>query len=143
MSKAIQAETSILLDAPITKVWQAVTDPAEVKKYFFGTDLVTAWKVGEPIYFRGEWEGNAYEDKGTVLQYQPEKMLQYDYFSSMSGKEDLPENYQIITYELEARDHKTLLKITQDNVPSEESKEHSEQNWNMVLEELRKLVEAD
>ncbi|PHN04714.1 SRPBCC family protein [Flavilitoribacter nigricans] len=142
MSKEIIARTSILLDAPVATVWNAVTDPAEVKKYFFGTDLVTSWKVGEPIYFRGEWEGQAYEDKGTVLRYEPQKQLQYDYFSSFSDKEDLPENYQTITYEVEPRDGKTLLSITQTNVPTTEQKDHSEENWNMVLQELKKLVEG-
>lgn len=142
MSKEIVAQVSILLDAPISKVWQAITDPVEVKKYFFGTDLVTEWKVGRPIFFRGAWEGKAYEDKGTVLQFSPEKMLQYDYYSSFSGKKDIPENYQLITYQLETYKGGTRLRITQTNIGSEEQKEHSEQNWNMVLQELKKLVDA-
>jgi len=142
MSSPLVAKVNILLDAPPAKVWKAVTDPAEVKKYFFNTKLVTDWEVGKPIYFRGEWEGQAYEDKGTVLQFRPQKMLQYDYWSTFSGKEDVPENYQTITYELEPQGDGTLLTITQTNVPSEESKEHSEQNWGMVLAELKKLVES-
>lgn len=143
MSKAIVAKVSILLDAPVSTVWKAVTDPAEVKKYFFGTDLVTEWKIGSPVYFRGEWDGKPYEDKGTVLDFQPEKMLKYDYYSSFSGKEDIPENYQIITYEIRPENDKTELTITQTNVATEDAKEHSEQNWNMVLQELKKLVESD
>lgn len=142
MTKEITARVSIQLNAPIATVWKAITDPAEVKKYFFGTDLVTDWTVGQPIYFRGEWEGNPYEDKGTVLQFQPQKMLQYDYYSSFSEKEDIPENYQTITYELEPQNGGTLLKITQTNMGSEEQKQHSEQNWDMVLQEMKKLVEG-
>ncbi|MCB0628303.1 MAG: SRPBCC domain-containing protein [Saprospiraceae bacterium] len=142
MSKTITATVSIQLDAPVAKVWKAMTDPAEVKQYFFGTDLVTDWKVGSPIYFRGEWEGQAYEDKGTVLQFEPESMLQYDYFSSWSDLEDKPENYQTITYTVEPADNGTLLTITQTNLPGEDQKEHSEQNWAMLLGEMKKLVEA-
>ena len=52
---------------------EAIIDPVKVKQYFFGTDLVTNWEVGKPIFFRGEWEGQAYEDKGTVLQFEPKK----------------------------------------------------------------------
>jgi uncharacterized protein YndB with AHSA1/START domain len=141
MSKEIVAKVSILLDAPVPAVWNAITDPVAVKKYFFGTDLVTSWQIGEPIFFRGEWEGQAYEDKGTVLDFQVEKMLKYDYYSSMSGKEDKPENYQTIIYELRPKDGRTELIITQTNVASEEQKEHSEQNWLMVLGEMKKLVE--
>ena len=142
MRKDIIAKVSIRLEAPVPVVWKAVTDPVEVKKYFFGTDLVTDWKVGEPIFFRGEWEGQAYEDKGTVRHFKPQKMLQYDYFSFFSGKEDVPENYQLITYELQPAGDHTLLTITQTNVASAEQQEHSEQNWNGVLAELKKLVEG-
>lgn len=142
MSKTITATVSMEFDVPVAKVWQAITDPALVKQYFFGTDLVTDWKVGNPIYFRGEWEGRAYEDKGTVLRFEPEKMLQYDYYSSWSELEDKPENYQIITYTVEPKDNGTLLTILQTNVPGEEQKEHSEQNWLMVLGEMKKLIES-
>ena len=141
MNTDIIARINLQINAPVPAVWKALTDPAVVKQYFFGTDLVTDWQVGGPIFFRGEWEGQTYEDKGTVLQYEPQKMLQYDYYSSMSSKPDLPENYQTITYEVKPKDGGTLLIITQTNVPSEESKEHSEQNWLMVMGEMKKTVE--
>lgn len=142
MNTAIIAKVSIHIDAPVATVWKAVTDPGLVKQYFFNTDLVTNWKVGNPIYFRGEWDGQAYEDKGTVLAFEPQKMLQYDYLSSWSDKPDLPENYQTITYELTPKDNGTLLSITQNNVDSEAQKEHSEHNWEMVLGEMKKMLEA-
>ena len=141
MSNKITAEVNIELKAPMAVVWKAITDPEEVKKYFFGTQLVTDWLVGHPIYFRGEWEGQPYEDKGIVLQFVPQKILQYDYWSSFSQKEDIPENYQTITYEVADKGDHILLRITQTKIDSEEQKEHSEQNWNMVLGELKKLVE--
>ena len=142
MSNKITAEVKIELKAPMAVVWKAITDPQEVKKYFFGTQLVTDWQIGQPIYFRGEWEGQSYEDKGTVLQFVPQKILQYDYWSSFSQKEDIPENYQTITYEVENKGDHILLSITQTEIDSKEQKEHSEQNWNMVLGELKKLVES-
>lgn len=131
----------MLIHAPAAAVWKALTDPVEVKKYFFGTDLVTDWEVGQPIYFRGEWDGKAYEDKGTVLDYRPLEKLEYDYFSSLSGKEDKPENYQTISYTVEPKGGDTLLTITQANAGSVEQQEHSEQNWKMVMGEMKKLVE--
>lgn len=51
----VQYKTTI--NAPLEKVWKALTEPEIVKQYFFGTDLVTDWKVGSPIIFQGEWEG--------------------------------------------------------------------------------------
>lgn len=127
--------------APIAKVWQGLTDPAMVKKYFFGTDLKSNWRVGEPITFSGEWDGHKYEDKGTILEIDPGKFVKYSYWSSMSGTEDKPENYANITYTLAESDGVTTLTITQDNVKNQEAKEHSEQNWRGVFEGLRKLIE--
>lgn len=121
-------------------LWAWLTEPERVRQYFFGTNLVTTWQPGTPIFWRGEWEGNPYEDKGTVLKYEPEKILEYDYFSSWSEAEDVPENYQIISYELEAQGDKTLLTIRQRNIPTQEQKDHSIQNWKGLMEELDRLL---
>ena len=137
----IRAQVKMTIQAPIDTVWKALTDAAEVKKYFFGTDLYTTWEVGTPVLFKGEWEGKPYEDKGTVLHFAPNEKLSYDYYSGFSGLEDVPENYQTITYEVKATDNGTLLTITQSNVKDEETKAHSETNWQGVLNELKKLVE--
>ena len=127
--------------APITKVWQGLTDPDMVKAYFFGTQLKSSWRVGEAITFSGEWEGKQYEDKGIILDIDPGKFLKYTYWSSMSGNEDKPENYATITYNLTESNGITNLTITQDNIKSQEAKEHSEQNWEGVFDGLRKLIE--
>jgi uncharacterized protein YndB with AHSA1/START domain len=34
------------VNAPISTVWDALTNPVTVKKWFFGTDLKTTWEVG-------------------------------------------------------------------------------------------------
>lgn len=135
------ATASILLNATPQRVWEALTDPAQIKEYLFGTTTTTDWKKGSPITYTGEWEGKAYEDKGTIIDIQPEKLLHTTYYSSMSGKDDKPENYSNVIYKLDAEGDKTRLTITQDNAGDEASKEHSQNNWNMVLESLKKMVE--
>ena len=130
------------IEAPVARVWAALTQPEWVKQYFFGSQLDTSWTPGSPIYFRGEWEGKPYEDRGTVLEYEADKRLAYNYFSSWATVEDRPENYQVIAYEVAAQDGGTLLTITQSNVSTEEAKDHSEQNWEMVINEMQKLVEV-
>lgn len=137
----LTVNTEIKFKAPAAKVWQGLTDPAMVKEYFFGTNLESSWKVGEPITFSGEWEGNKYQDKGTILEIDPGKFLKYSYWSSMGGTEDKPENYANITYKLTEKDGVTTLAITQDNVKDEAAKEHSEQNWQGVFEGLKKMIE--
>jgi uncharacterized protein YndB with AHSA1/START domain len=131
------------INASRAKVWMALTDPAQIKQYLFGTDTHTTWQVGTSIRFTGEWEGKKYEDKGTILTFEKEKMLQYDYWSSMSGTEDHPDNYVVITYLLEDATDGIRLTIKQDNCQSEEAKTHSEQNWSMVMDTLKQMVEKN
>jgi uncharacterized protein YndB with AHSA1/START domain len=141
MKNSITGSVSISINVPAAKVWEALTTPSIIKQYFFGTDAVSDWKVGSPLIFKGEWEGKQYQDKGTILESVPNKLFKYSYWSSMSGKEDKPENYADVTYTLAENNNATTLTVTQENIPDEKTKEHSEQNWKKVLEDLKKLLE--
>src|SRR6187549_2852954 len=105
---------SYSIKATKSKVWKALTDPEIIKKYFFGTETTTDWKVGSPIIFRGEWEGKPYEDKGTILEIEKEKFVKYNYWSSFSGTPDVPANYNNITYAVKEANGETVLTVTQD-----------------------------
>jgi uncharacterized protein YndB with AHSA1/START domain len=135
-------EVSESIQAPVSKVWEALTDPALIKKYFFDTNTYTDWKPGNPIVFKGEWQGKQYEDKGTVLDVQQDKLLRYSHWSPLSGIEDKPENYLIVSYELEEEENGTGLTIRQENIADEKTKTHSAENWRKVMTGLKKLVES-
>jgi uncharacterized protein YndB with AHSA1/START domain len=141
VSKNLIAKQSITIDAPASKVWDALINPEMIKQYLFGTDAISDWKVGSPITYKGSWDGKAYEDKGTVLNVVDEKLLESTYWSSMSGTSDAPENYKNVRYELIPINNGTILMITQNNNATEEEKNHSEQNWKMVLNSLKELLE--
>ncbi|MFZ6010592.1 MAG: SRPBCC family protein [Bacteroidota bacterium] len=141
MKKDLTANASIKIQAPAAAVWKALTTPEIIKEYFFGTEAISDWKVGSSLIFRGTWEGKTYEDKGTILKSEPYKLFKYNYWSSLSGTEDKPENYANITYELIAQNTHTILNIVQDGVATEEAKEHSEKNWVAVLGSLKQIVE--
>jgi uncharacterized protein YndB with AHSA1/START domain len=142
MKSNIKAQVRINgIHATIENVWDALTDPEIIKKYFFGTNTITDWKVGSPIKFKGEWGGKSYEDKGTILEIQKNKLIKYNYWSSMSDIEDKPENYVTVTYQLSGEDENVNLSVLQENIPDEKMKEHSAENWNKVLLGLKKVVE--
>jgi len=137
----LTASATMAINASPSEIWKAITTPELVKKYFFGTDTVTDWKPGSPITWKGEWKGKSYTDKGTVLNFEPERLLRFTYLSSMSGKEDVPENYATVTYQLKADGDKTIVIITQDNIDTEESREKMGESWTQVLKSLKDLVE--
>src|SRR5258708_7550018 len=115
MQNTFTTEASIVINAPASKVWEALTNPDMVKQYLFGTNVKSDWKKGSTITYSGEWEGKAYEDKGIILEIEPEKYLLSTYWSSMSGTTDSPENYQKVGYRLTPEGEGTKLTITQEN----------------------------
>ena len=134
----IQYKTTV--NATVEKVWDALTNSEIVKQYFFGTELITNWKVGDDIIFQGEWEGQKYRDSGKVLEYSHNEKLAYSYLSNWSGKEDKPENYLWVCYEVKQIDNGTELTISQSNYDEERAK-HSEGNWALLIAEMKKIVE--
>ncbi|HXW98149.1 MAG TPA: SRPBCC domain-containing protein [Methanomicrobiales archaeon] len=139
--KGFVASQSVLIRASPARVWEALTDPALVRQYLFGTEVESDWIVGSPIRYRGVWQGRAYEDKGEVLEVVPERLLDTSYWSGMSGLPDIPENYKNVRYELVPEGDGTRLTVTQDNNATEEERDHSEGNWRIVLGMLKAVLE--
>ncbi len=135
------AHASIVINGPAERVWWALVDPAAIKQYLFGTQVESDWREGSPIVWRGEWQGRAYEDKGTILQLQPGRRLKYSHFSPLAGLADEPANYHTVTVELTADGSGTRVALSQDNNGSEDERAHSEKNWNTVLAGLKEFVE--
>ena len=136
------ARSSITIAATAEKVWDALVTPATIKRYMFGTTVTSDWKEGSPITWKGEWKGKAYEDKGVIRQFRPGRALQYTHFSPLGGLPDKPENYHTVTIQLSPEGDQTRVSLTQDNNPSEEERSHSEKNWGMMLDGLKKVVEG-
>lgn len=141
MNTGFIATQSVIIKASATKVWKALTDPAMIRQYLFGTEAISDWKVGSPITYKGEWKGKKYEDKGTILNIVPEQLIESTYWSGMSGLADVPENYKKVIYKLTPENGRTKLTVIQDNNKTEEEKNHSEENWKIVLNALKELVE--
>jgi uncharacterized protein YndB with AHSA1/START domain len=143
MQDTLLAQADVEINAPIANVWAALVDPAQIKHYMFGTNVVSDWHEGTSIVWKGEWEGKPYEDKGTILQLKPERMLQYSHFSPLSGQPDVPENYHTVTIALSSAGAGTMVRLSQDNNATEEEREHAEQNWATMLDSLKQFLEKE
>src|SRR6476469_1983945 len=132
---------STTIDAPIERVWDALTNPELIKQFMFGTEVVSDWKVESPIVWKGVWQGKPYEDKGTILKMEPPHLLRCSHFSPLSGAPDVPESYHTLTYMLTAKDDKTLVELSQDNNSSEEEVQHSTGMWQQLLISLKNVLE--
>ncbi|HMI04688.1 MAG TPA: SRPBCC domain-containing protein [Pedobacter sp.] len=113
MKGQLIAETSVTIKATPQQVWKAITTPSSIEKYLMGTHAISDWKEGSPITYEDEYNGKKYHDKGTIRKFEPGKLFQSTYWSSMGGKKDEPEK----------------------------EKEHATNNWKAVLQKLKEVVE--
>jgi uncharacterized protein YndB with AHSA1/START domain len=134
--------TTITIEASVREVWNAITDPDVIERWFFGVKTETDWKPGSPIVHRGEWQGKPYEDKGEIVRIEPPTLLVHTHWSDVSGRPDRPEHYEEVTWALTERNGSTDLSVSERNLASEEAKAMSEQSWRTVLDNLRSLLES-
>ena len=55
MDKGLVANASIVINAPLGAVWDALVTPEAIKQYMFGTTVVSDCKEGSPIRWKGTW----------------------------------------------------------------------------------------
>ena len=129
------AKAVISINAPVEKVWDALINPASIKKYMFNTDVESDWQPGSPITWKGEFNGKRFEDKGKILINEPHQRLQYSHASGSGGDD------HTVTIQLTDNLEHTGVTLTQDKNADENAKAESEKNWNAMLGEMKKLLE--
>ena len=77
MNKNLRVSKSIAINSTAGEVWDALTNPENIKVYLFGTETITDWKDVSPLVFQGEYDDHKYKDKGNVLENKPNKLLKY------------------------------------------------------------------
>ena len=133
--------TTTAIDAPIERVWEAITTPSLIKQWFFGVDTESDWTVGSPLVHTGEYQGKPYVDKGEILRFQPPRLLEHTHWSEVSGKPDRPDQHQVVTWALSEHGDGTELRVSERNLPSREAAETSESAWQVALGNLKQVVE--
>lgn len=138
----VVATADVDIEAPVSRVWRALTDPREIEQYMFGTRVETDWQPGSRIVWRGEFDGKPYEDRGEILAVEPERRLTMTHFSPLSGQDEVPENYHTLTYSLDRRGDATHVSLSQDNNADDAAAEHAQGMWSQMLGGLKKVVEG-
>lgn len=144
-------ENSIKINVPAAKLWDALINPEQTKKYMFGCEAISDWKMGSPLIWKMMHEGKEFIPvKGSVVEYQPNKKLVYTVIDPHSKEiRDVPENYLTVTYELkEDAEGSTTLFVSQGDysrvaLGEKRYKEtyNNGEGWNPILVEIKKLLE--
>jgi Activator of Hsp90 ATPase homolog 1-like protein len=98
MDKQLVVSKGVVIGMPRDTVWQVLTQPSFVRRYLYGAELSTDWTVGSSVLFRGEFDGQSWQDKGVVLACEPPSELRYSYWSGSCGLADRAENYATVSY---------------------------------------------
>jgi len=150
MEKLI-VKNSIDIHAHTDNVWDALVNPEQTKKYMFGCEAISEWKIGSPLIWKGSYEGKEMVFvKGSILDIQPNKLLKYTIIDPNSAIPDVPENYLNVTYQLLDNNGKTNLTVVQDGFESaaEGEKRYKEvynngEGWNPILIQIKQLAESN
>lgn len=134
------AHAQVQVSASPAQVWQALTEPEQIKAYFFGAEVDTTWDPGSPITWRGEYDGRPFEDKGEVLEVEPRRRLVVTHFSPLTGKPDRPENYHRVTWSVRDDGDHTDVSVDQ-SLTEDEQEGPARENWTNVLRQLKEHVE--
>ncbi|WP_430403257.1 SRPBCC family protein [Fluviicola sp.] len=135
---------AILINTPKSKVWEFLTNPDLMKQWMgdpeMNIEILTDWKVGNAFIIRG-FHHEQFENKGTILQFEQEKIFQYEYLSSLSNLAGTPENHTIITFTLVPKEGKTELTVEVANFPTEVIYKHLEFYWNGTVQIIKVRIE--
>lgn len=97
------------INAPVEKVWQALTDPTVMDDWGGGPAEFEA-RVGGKF---SQWGGDIY---GTNTKIVPNKLLEQDWWSTSSSSKK-PHK---VSFALNEKDGKTTVKLTHANIPDGE-----------------------
>src|SRR6476620_6196069 len=96
-------------DAPVEKVWKAITDKEQMKKWYFDIPEFKP-EVGFNFTFKGENEGRVFVHLCTITEVIPLKKLKH------SWRYEGEEGISYVTFELFAEGEKTRVKLTHEGL---------------------------
>ena len=135
---------SINIKAPAAKVWDLLVNPEKTKLYMFGCKVISDWKIGSRVLWKGEADGVIYV-KGYLVRIVPEQLLQYTVFDPNGKIEDIPANYLTVTYELSFNNGVTTFIISQGDFSKvangEERYKHTVTGGDFILQKINELAE--
>jgi uncharacterized protein YndB with AHSA1/START domain len=152
MSGNMTIHNTITINAPATKVWDALTNPEQTKKYMFGCETASDWQAGSPLLWKGVFGGvELVAVKGYIVAIEPGSYLEYTVIDPNNPAiPDVPENYLTVTYSLAEEGGQTVLDVKQGGfeTAAEGKKRYEDsynngEGWNPILVQIKKLLEEE
>jgi len=139
-------EKEVQFDVSKEKVWNLLTNPEFTKEYMFGCEVISDWKVGDSIIWKGLTEDGKeiIYVKGSIIEVEQGRKVTFTMFDPNMELDDIPENYLNLTYELKEKGNSTILKLTQGNFATvgdgKKRYEESLKGWEMVIPIMKQIA---
>lgn len=142
----LTVKKTITLNADASIVWEALISPELTKHYMFGCKVVSDWKVGSKIQWKGISKGKEkVYIEGIIMRIEKGKILKYAIINSDARYVDVPTNYIQVTYELSRKFGKTELVVKQGDYSKVDDgkRRYSEADEGLeyILEGLKSVIE--
>jgi uncharacterized protein YndB with AHSA1/START domain len=130
--------------APPEKLWQALTEPAYTRLYFFGMEFDSDWRPQSELLAAGS--DGVKKRWGQVLRYEAPKVLAYTFDGPAHGQ--APGRPTVATFELQPHGGGTKLTLThsqlqaQDLDPRRDTFAGLNNGWPAILSSLKSLMET-
>ena len=132
------------INAPRSRVYAAWTNPAQLKEWWGPEGVRTRNFVADAkVGGKYRWdlttpEGEEMSVFGEYRKLVPEKKIVFTW--KWDDDEVWENRTSVVTVELSDRDAGTELRLTHEQLPSEESRDRHSDGWNSVLDRLEKFV---
>ncbi len=132
---------TVFIRAPREKVWDAITKPEFIRRYFFGIEPASGWKAGDRLLWTDHYSGAAMVD-GEVIEFDKPRRLVHSWI--VKYDESLAaEGPSRVTWELEETEGVTKLTTIHDDFPvNSKVYDNVAGGWPLVLSGLRTFVET-
>jgi uncharacterized protein YndB with AHSA1/START domain len=119
-------------DAPIEKVWKAITDINQMKKWYFPDIKGFKPEIGAEFTFTGQKDNVIYQHICKVLEVEAPKKLKH------SWQYDNQPGNSFVTWELSSSGNKTTVKLTHEGLetfPATEAyaRKNFEKGWTQIV----------
>lgn len=135
---------SAILNAPASRVWEALTNPELTKRYYYNCEVQSEWTPGSALRWKGTYDGRDIDAEGQILEIVPGKRVKFSGFDRLAAG-DISKSGDIhITHELVPQGTATKLLTTIDHFEGDETRaEYAADQWDLeIMPKLQNLVES-
>jgi uncharacterized protein YndB with AHSA1/START domain len=141
--KKLTEEVRVELCINAKLLWQVLTETKFTTAYMFNCSVESDWVKGSAITWQGNYQGYQAFQKGEILAINPNELIKYSTFDPNFGISDIAENYIHVTYLIKEIAGRTILTIINETFDgNDERMKHVRQGWQMVINEMKKVVNA-